>query len=245
MFNTLHVRQASQPDFLSDNSTHEGMSEIRPVAMVDKSMIDESKVIYAMRHGETPLDVADRCDSWVDAHLSDEGVQGVVATLSNYLQAIPFTEIFTSDFKRTTGTADLVKSGVPSDPKITIANDIKTWNLGTVGGDKKTPDRKKFVKHLLENPQIHAPDGESYDEFTGRFDPFMQQQMADIESGELVGPVLDILSGSSFRRLGELINEDRNSLDVKEAGLVMLHMSKGKWVGTVISSFDEDDEEIS
>lgn len=245
MFNTLHVKQVSKPDLLSENSTHEGVSELREVAMLDKSMLDESKAIYAMRHGQTPLDVAKRCDSWVDTELSDEGVQGVVTTLSSYLQAIPFTEIFTSDFKRTTETADLVKSGVPSDPKITIVNDIKTWNLGTIGGDKKTPDRKKFVKHLLENPKVHAPDGESYDEFTDRFDPFMLKQMKNIETRKLKGPVLDILSGSAFRRLGELINHDRNSLDVKEAGLVMLHMSKGKWVGTVISSFDEDDEEIS
>lgn len=245
MLDTLRVKQALKPEILSDSSTMEGMSELRKVSMLDKSMIDTSKVIYCMRHGETPLDVAQRCDSWVDAHLSDEGVQGVVATLSNYLQTLSITEIFSCDFKRTSGTADLVKSGLPTDPKVTINNDMKTWNLGTIGGDKKTPDRKKTVKHLMQNPEMHAPDGESYAEFTKRFDVFVKKQMKGIESGKIKGPVLDIFSGSCFRRLGDLVKGDRNALDVKEAGLVMLYFVNGRWDGMVISSLDEDDEEIS
>jgi broad specificity phosphatase PhoE len=245
MFNTLHVKQAAKPDLLSENSTKEGMSEFRDIPMIDKSMIDDSRVIYAMRHGRTALDVTHRCDSWVDLDLSPEGEQGVVVTLSEYLQAIPIKTIVTSDFVRAQTTARIVKSGMPTDPEVVINNDLKTWNLGTVGGSKKTPERKKFVKHLIEHPEVHAPDGDSYNEFTGKFDPVMQQQMDDLDSGEIEGPILDILSGSNFRRLGELIKGNRNALDVKEAGLVMLYPVKGKWDGVVIASLDEDDSEIS
>jgi broad specificity phosphatase PhoE len=225
MLDNLTVKQLSKPDFFGGASP--------------------SKLIYGMRHGQTSLDVAKRCDGWVDLDLSDEGEQGVVATLSDYLQAIPFTQIVTPDFIRTQTTAHIVQSGLPSDPKIILNNDMKTWNIGTISGDKKTSDRKSFVKHLISHPEIHSPDGESYNEFIERFDDFIHKQMAAIESGKLKGPILDMFSGSCLRRLGELINDDRDSLDVKEAGLIMLYPDGDTWSAVLIANPDEEGNEIS
>src|SRR6266566_481198 len=229
MLDKLDVKQDSKPESLSASSTSEGMAAMSD-ALGD---LDSSKVIYGMRHGQTSLDVAKRCDGWVDLDLSDEGEQGVVATLSDYLQAIPFTQIISPDFIRTTTTAHIVKSGLPSDPEVVIDNDMKT------------SDRKTFVKYLISHPEIHSPDGESYNEFTERFDAFIHEQMGRIKSGKLKGPILDMFSGSCLRRLGELINGDRDSLDVKESGLIMLYPDGKKWSAVLIASPDEEGNEIS
>src|SRR6266566_3914960 len=74
MLDKLDVKQDSKPESLSASSTSEGMAAMSD-ALGD---LDSSKVIYGMRHGQTSLDVAKRCDGWVDLDLSDEGEQGVL-----------------------------------------------------------------------------------------------------------------------------------------------------------------------
>lgn len=197
----------------------------------DSEKEKDKKKIYCMRHGQTALDDLHRSDGWLDLPLNDEGRQNVVIAISKFLKKIPITCIYTSPLRRTEETAQIIKSGVVSDPKIEIVSDIKTWNLGSLAGDPKKPN-KSVVKDLIRHPSKEAPDGESYEHFMKRFDAFIEKQEKEV--GEK-GPFLDILSGSCCRRISEMVFRDRADLDIDEAGLFVLYPDEdGKWTAKVL-----------
>src|ERR1700690_561347 len=188
--------------------------------------------IFCIRHGQTALDALHRSDGWLDLPLNDEGRQNVVIALAEYLKGVPITCIYTSSLRRTDETATIIKSGLSSDPKIEKVPEIKTWNLGDLAGDPKKPN-KKVVKDLLNNPDKAAPEGESYNEFKGRFEPWVKKMQKEVKED---GPFLFVLSGSNCRHLSEMILHDRNALDIDEAGLFILYPDEdGKWNAEVIS----------
>lgn len=195
--------------------------------------------IFCMRHGQTALDDLHRSDGWLDLPLDDEGRKNVVVTLAENLKKIPITRIYTASLKRTKETAEILKSGLPSDPNIEVCDALKTWNLGSMAGDPKKPN-KKVVKELLSSPTKEAPDGESYNDFTERFDPFMERLQRKSKKD---GPFLVILSGSNCRRLGEKLLGDRENLDIDESGLFVLQPnSSGKWTAKVIKGHRDPEE---
>lgn len=204
-----------------------------------------TQVIFGLRHGSTALDDTHRSDAWIDLPLSDEGRQDIVATLADHLKQLSITCIYTPDLLRCTETAHIVKSGLPSDPDIEVKDALKTWNTGSLAGDKKTPTRKAQIIRLIANPSQHAPDGESYNEFISRFDAFMDKQMAEVESGKQKGPVLDIFSGSCCRRVGERLLGDREALDLDEAGLMMLYPDEGGWNVVIVCGGADEHHESS
>ena len=191
---------------------------------------DKAK-IYCIRHGQTALDDLHRSDGWLDLPLNDEGRKNVVLALDKHLKDIPITRIYMSPLRRTKETAEILKSGITSDPSITVAPDLKTWNLGSLAGSKKKPN-KKVVKELLENTAKSAPDGESYDEFKDRFDSWIKKCEEDAKKS---GPFLLVLSGSNCRRLSEMLFDDRNVLDMDETGLFVLYeKSDDSWTAKEI-----------
>jgi broad specificity phosphatase PhoE len=195
--------------------------------------------IFCIRHGQTALDDLHRSDGWLDLPLNDEGRKNIVLTLAKYLKKVPITHIYTAPLKRTKETAEILKSGLTSDPPIKEVEDIKTWNLGSLAGDPKRPN-KKVVKDLLDNPSKKAPDGESYDDFTKRFDAHIKELETKSKSE---GPFLVVLSGSACRRLGELMLGDRENLDMDEAGLFVLSPDEnGKWTAKTVKGKRTPDE---
>jgi broad specificity phosphatase PhoE len=165
-----------------------------------------------------------------DLPLNDEGRQNIVLALK-FLKKVPITKIYTAPLRRTKETAEILQSGIVSHPKVEIIEDIKTWNLGSLAGDPKKPN-KVVVKELLRNPAKKAPDGESYDEFTQRFDPFLEKLEKEAKDS---GPFLMILSGSNCRRVSEIVFRDREELDMDESGLFLLSPNEdGKWTAKVI-----------
>lgn len=195
--------------------------------------------IFGMRHGQTALDISHRCDSWLDLPLSDEGREDVVTTLSDHLKDFGIKQIFVSSLQRIWESGHIISTGLPTAPNVTIDERSRTWNLGTIGGDKKDKERKAIVKDLLDHPDKEAPGGgENYDGFTGRFDEFLDEQMNNIVSGKLKGPVLDILSGSNCRRIGERFMGGRDDADLDEGGLLMMYPDeddKNIWKVVIIS----------
>jgi broad specificity phosphatase PhoE len=190
----------------------------------------DKEKIYCMRHGETALDALHRSDGLLDLPLNDEGRQSVVLALK-FLKHVPITKIYTSPLKRTCETAEILKSGIVSDPKIEKTKDIITWNLGSLAGDKKGPN-KPIVRDLVKHPSRKAPDGESYEEFMNRFDPVIEKQEKDASKN---GPFLNILSGSCCRRISEMMFRDRSELDIDEAGVFVLYPDEdGKWTAKVL-----------
>lgn len=189
-------------------------------------------MIYCLRHGQTALDDLHRSDGWLDLPLNDEGRKNIVVVLDRDLKDIPITCIYTPGLRRTDETATIVKSGLASDPTIEELPEIKTWNLGSLAGGPKKPN-KKVVKNLLANPTKSAPDGESYDEFKDRFDAEIKRLQDESKKD---GPFLVILSGSGCRRISEMLFGDRKDLDMDEAGVfVMYCKNTGEWTAKVIS----------
>lgn len=197
--------------------------------------------VYVMRHGQTALDPMHRSDGWLDLPLSDKGRQSVVTTLSEHLSTVPITRIHCSDLKRTEETSEILKSGMNSDPSVKTFPEAKTWDLGSLSGNPKKPN-KPVVVDLLENPDKEAPDGESYNGFTGRFDKWFKKQLKDAKTK---GPILLVLSGSNCRRIGEMLVDDRDATDVNEAGLFVLQPEGSKWSVEVICGKSESNEEAS
>lgn len=177
--------------------------------------------------------------------LSDEGRNEVVRVLADHLKSIPIVCVYCGTLKRKVETAHIIKTGLPSEPKVIQAPEINTWDLPfTAGGPKAL--NKPVVKYLISHPRIKPPAGESYGDFSLRFDTYMKKQMKDIESGKEEGPILDVLSGSNCRRLSELLFRDRDILDVDEAGLFMLYPAgDGKWSGMVVCGGAEEHGESS
>lgn len=191
----------------------------------------DKKKIYCIRHGQTALDDLHRSDGWLDLPLNDEGRQNIVVALSKFLKKLPITCIYAAPLRRTKETADILKSGLVSNPKVEEVEDMKTWNLGSLAGDPKKPN-KSVVRDLIRHPSKKAPDGESYNEFMDRFDAFLKKQQDEVAKD---GPFLDVLSGSACRRISEIIFRDRSELDIDEAGLFVLYPDEdGKWTAKVL-----------
>src|ERR1700675_2275879 len=161
-----------------------------------------------------------------DLPLNDDGRKNVVVALADHLKDEPITTIYSSGMKRTDETAHIVESGMPSKPKVKTSNSLKTWNLGALAGNPKQPN-KSIVVDLVKHPTRKAPDGESYEEFTERFDTYIKKLEKESKHS---GPFLVVLSGSNCRRISELLFGDRKVLDIDEAGLFCMHTNKdGKW----------------
>jgi broad specificity phosphatase PhoE len=197
----------------------------------DKEKTKDKERIYCIRHGQTALDALHRSDGWLDLPLNDEGRQNIVLVLAKFLKKIPITCIYAPPLRRTKETAEILKSGMVSDPTIEIVPALKTWNLGSLAGDKKGPN-KAVVKDLIDHPAKTAPDGESYNDFMDRFDAFIKKLEGKAKKD---GPFLVVMSGSNCRRISEMVFRDRSQLDIDESGLFLLYPEEdGKWTAKVL-----------
>lgn len=199
---------------------------------------DGKQRIFGIRHGQTALDDLHRSDGWLDLPLNDEGRQSVVVTLSEFLKNVPVTKIYTPDLRRTAETAHILKSGITSNPKVVLDDGLKTWNLGSLAGDPKKSN-KPFVRDLIDHPTKKAPDGESYAEFTRRFDECLSRLKQSAASS---GPYLLVLSGSCCRHVGEELLNDRNALDMDESGLFVMYPEGGDWTAVPIYGHRDAEE---
>ena len=210
-----------------------------------KSLLDAPRkidgTVYLMRHGRTSLDLEHRSDGWLDLPLSDEGQLELIES-QQALKTVPIAKIYTPDLKRTTETADLVQSGLLSNPKIIVDDNAKTWNLGVLAGTKKRYGRPE-VQKLVTDPNRAPLGGESFNAFCSRFLPWFEKLGKEVtKSGK---PVLVICSGSNLRLLGARMLGDQDALDLAEGGLAALHNSGGSWGGEVILGHEDDSENES
>ena len=195
------------------------------------------KEIYVARHGHTVLDADKRSDGFLDFPLSDVGLVSLVPA-QQYLKMVPLTKIITADLKRTKQTAELIESGTISDPKLVVAGELRTWNLGVIAGTKKRYGRPE-VQRLIDNPTEAPAGGESYSDFKGRFLPWFNKQVASCDCLLYVG------SGSNLRLLGFELLGDMDALDLDEGGLACLYEMDGSWYCNVIMGADDQQEEVS
>jgi len=205
--------------------------------------------IFCMRHGRTPLDGVHRSDGWLDFPLSDEGRTSLIAA-QQYLKDIPLTHIYCSPLKRTIETAEIINSGVVSGAKIVTDKSAMTWNLGTLMGTRKKPN-KPIVTYFMNNVEEKPMGGESFAEFRNRFLPWLEERKKEAQAGK--GPILLVLSGSNLREISKQLYDDTTILDLDEGGLMIMQADAGTgpstgkgWQARVIFGIkDKDDEWLS
>ena len=180
-----------------------------------------------------------RSDGWLDLPLSDEGQRQLIES-QQLLKQVPLTTIYTPDLKRTRETAELVKSGTLSDPKIVVDDKLKTWNLGVLAGTKKRYSRPE-VKQLMDNPKASPPGGEPYGDFMARFLPEFTKIADKARRGGK--PILVVCSGSNLRCLGKTFLYNEDAVDLDEGGLACMRVTDYGFTGEVIHGGEPRDDE--
>jgi broad specificity phosphatase PhoE len=211
-------------------------------AEFNRPTYDLSRVIYVLRHGRTALDPMHRSDGWLDFPLSDDGRQRLI-TAQQYLSHIPIKAIWAPTLKRTKETAEILQSGILTNPPIHLDDDARTWNLGAIAGTAKKPN-KPLVEHYIDNPDETPMGGESRTEFRKRFLPWLKKRQADAKDKK--GPLLLIESGSNLREISFDLYGDKNILDLDESGLMMMMPIGDTWAAKVLFGHkDENNEWLS
>jgi broad specificity phosphatase PhoE len=214
-------------------------------AEIDKTLAEDDgseAPVYVMRHGRTALDADNRSDGWLDFPLTDDGRRGIMPA-QQFLKSLPqpVACIYYPSLKRTTETADIIKSGMGSKPaKMIVSDEARTWNLGVeLIGSKKIP-AKPIVKFYMRHPDKTPKDGESLNDFRKRFLTWFKEQLTE----EKDGPVLLIVSGSNIREISQYLTGNRDLLDLDEGGLLKLQPIGNMWHGHIImGGKDTPDEE--
>lgn len=207
-------------------------------SLLDSNTADKGGhgAIYVMRHGRTAMDMgANRSDGWLDMPLTDEGRMHLIPA-QQLLKMVPISKIYAPNLRRTEETAQIIKSGVMSDPDVVVDPKARTWNLGAMAGVRKE-DGRPVVKRLKENPDSPAPSGESFNEFKGRFLPWFNKVAKQAKSG---APILMVLSGSNLRILGtDVLGGDESAVDLDEGGLATLRKAGDLWHAEVFLGHED------
>jgi broad specificity phosphatase PhoE len=189
-----------------------------------------SNVMFVMRHGRTVLDDENRSDGWLDYPLSDDGRVGLISA-QQYLKSAPITHVYANSLRRVHETAHIIASGILTQPEVTDVDVTRTWNLGTLIGTKKKPNRP-VVTYYMTHPDQAPEGGESMNDFRQRALTWVFGRCKKLEQGG--GPILLVTSGSVVREISFALTGDRDTLDLDESGLLMLIPHGGKCKGKVI-----------
>jgi broad specificity phosphatase PhoE len=174
-------------------------------------------VLYVMRHGKTVLDNEKRSDGWLDYPLSDEGRIGIMPS-QQFLKQAPIDCVVTCGLRRCEETAHIMASGILNHPTKEINEDSRTWNLGTLIGSRKKPN-KPVVKYFMHHPDEVPESGESMNSFRKRFMGVVKDLLKRVRRGE---NILLVCSGSGIREISRMLAGDTESFDLTESGLLMI-----------------------
>lgn len=200
--------------------------------------LPNASAVYVMRHGKTVLDDEKRSDGWLDYPLSDKGRRGLIEA-QQYLKMAPITETYTPTLRRAQETAHIVSSGILTRPPLHLADELRTWNLGTLIGSKKKPN-KPLVQFFMDHPHETIPHGESQVHFFKRFLPYLWKL---VDSAKTKGSYLVVTSGSNLRAIGISLVGDKDAFDLDEGGLMMLTAGPNKIQGRVLFGHKSGDDE--
>lgn len=144
-------------------------------------------LIY-VRHGETNLNGPsgsshERLRGWLPADLTPKGRKQAQATADGLKDFSP-KSFYTSDLPRAVETANIISKSVGVSPTPTF--NLRDWNTGHFAG-QKFPDVKDELFHYIDHPDDTVPEGESLNNYIGRFVPFIQKLVASPDPHLVVG----------------------------------------------------------
>lgn len=119
-----------------------------------------------MRHGRTKLNEAHRVRAWEDPPLDDMGRLDAQIT-ANKLKIYRPKVVYSSDFMRDTGTAEIIALLCGNVP-IEVDFGLRTANIGTLSGQKEA-DVVDITRRWYEDRYTPAPSGETFANFMKRF----------------------------------------------------------------------------
>lgn len=215
---------------LIDEADGSSLVDPRPAAM----KVDGT--VYLMRHGRTVMDEgANRSDGWLDMPLTDKG-RAALIDAQQLLKNVSLSKVYAANLKRTQETAEIIASGVMSEPEVVVDKKARTWNLGALAGVKKDVGHP-IVQQMKQNPDTSATGGESFNEFKGRFLPWaVKVAKKAVADGQ---PILMVLSGSNLRLIGAELLGDESTTDLDEGGLAALYSVDGQWSAEVFIGHED------
>lgn len=164
-------------------------------AFLREQRIAEADVLlYALRHGSTQLNEANKFRGWVDVPLDKNGEKDAAAA-GVFLKDSGVKSIFCSDLERACETAKIVGDILNLDPTEDAL--LRPWNIGYLSGSNKEEHQAELEK-FIDNPDMIIPDGESLNSFGKR------TQNADDKYVALArknGPILLVFHTSNIVQL--------------------------------------------
>jgi len=169
--------------------------------------------LILVRHGHTPLNShgkEERLRGWLDIPLDRQGLQEA-AESAQKLAGYPVTAIYTSDLKRARQTAETIRQVTNAEVFATDA--LRPWNLGVFCG-QLLHEIIPFLNMLNEDPDMPAPNGESFHQFYERYSHRLHLILqAAEESDGVVVAVTHVRNLLAARTI--LTNGDRNHVPVQ------------------------------
>lgn len=141
-------------------------------------------IIYLIRHGLTPLNIAKKVNGEIDEPLAPEGLDQAKAIISEIPKSIK--HIYSSPLQRAQQTAQIIGSAL--DLPITIAKELTEVRMGSLAGkswDEMEGGSKLKARHRSVQFDYHPFGGESVKDVKKRILIFFRQingEYADYEA---------------------------------------------------------------
>ena len=146
--------------------------------------------LYLIRHGESESNAADLWTGWLDAPLTEKGIEDAKRARP-FLEGISFDKIYASDLIRACQTAQTAIPGC--DPEKTSL--LREINLGSLAGTPRS-NTPKDIKALIAQGYTELG-GESREEFKSRLRQFLtmleQQEFETVAAFAHAGCLMSIL----------------------------------------------------
>jgi broad specificity phosphatase PhoE len=187
--------------------------------------------LILVRHGHTPLNshgVDERLRAWIDVPLDSDGLREAVE-LAQRLARLPITAIYSSDLKRARQTAETIQAS--TNAALYTTSELRPWNLGIFGG-QLLREIIPFLNLLQENPNLSAPNGESFREFYERYSRRLSEllRIAEDAAGDIIAVthVRNLLAAGTI-----LAHGDAEHVPVQggpsTGSLTMIEKVDGRW----------------
>lgn len=162
--------------------------------------------LILVRHGHTPLNshgVDERLRAWLDIPLDSDGEREAVE-LAQRLAGFAITAIYSSDLRRARQTAETIQAY--TNAALFTTAELRPWNLGIFGG-QLLREIIPFLNLLQENPDLSAPNGESFRHFYERYSRRLSEllRIAEDAQGNIIAVthVRNLLAAGSILAHGD------------------------------------------
>ena len=167
--------------------------------------MDEQPIAFISRHGETSLNVHNQLKGWLDAELTEKGMEQAKRQ-AEVLAQVGLTKIFCSPLLRAVQTASFTGEVTGIEP--IQDRGLATWHVGIFEGVIKD-EAKEAIELFLSNPSIPMPDGESIEKFEERIANFVTPRFQQAEQD---GPYCFFTHNSCISAIANMLSGQRSEI---------------------------------